>query len=213
MHFNPDIHHRQSIRLRDYDYSQPGAYFITICTHQRESLFGYITDGMMNMNATGMLVDATWRDLPNRYPTIELGDHVVMPNHFHGIVHILDGHPVGARFIAPSTQFIAPDNCADQCVQSEIQPGTMGQGTINQGVINQGAINRAPTVGNVIRGFKARCTHGVNQLNNTTGQPLWQRNYYEHIIRNEQAYRTIAEYIRSNPQRWQYDVYHEVVSS
>ena len=86
MGFNKTIHHRQSIRLRDYDYSQPGAYFITLCTYQRQPLFGEIVEGKMILNAAGGIVNTVWRELPNHYPGITLGEHVVMPNHFHGIV-------------------------------------------------------------------------------------------------------------------------------
>jgi REP element-mobilizing transposase RayT len=187
MEFDKDIHHRKSIRLRAYDYSQPGAYFITICTHQRQPLFGDIVDDGMMLNAAGLMVEKCWREIPQHYPGIELGEQVVMPNHFHGIVHISDAHHVGA-------QFIAPHNC-DQC-------------PIDQSAMNQGAMNRAPTVGDIIRGFKARCTHGINKVNSTTGQPVWQRNYYEHIIRNDQAYQNIVEYICTNPQKWQDDTYY-----
>jgi putative transposase len=185
-----DIHHRKSLRLRAYDYSQPGAYFITICTDQRQPLFGHIVDGRMMLNAAGVMVEKCWREIPQHYPSIELGGHVVMPNHFHGIVNI-SGHHVGA-------QFIAPNHCGKDAI---------GQVAINQRGMVLGVMNHAPTVGNIIREFKARCTHGVNKVNNTTGQPLWQRNYYEHIIRNEQAYQKIAEYICTNPQKWQEDTY------
>ena len=95
MAFNKDIHHRKSIRLRGYDYSQPGAYFITICTHQRQPMFGDIVDGNMMLNAAGNMVDAVWRELPNHYPGVALGEHIVMPNHFHGVVEIVGAPLVG----------------------------------------------------------------------------------------------------------------------
>jgi REP element-mobilizing transposase RayT len=174
MAFNRDRHHRRSIRLHGYDYSQAGSYFITICAHERQPLFGDIVNGVMALNAAGMAVDAVWQALPMHYPSIVLGEYVVMPNHFHGIVET-----VGA-------QLIAPHNAAT----------------------DEGAINRAPTVGHIIRGFKARCTHEIRQINSTSDQPIWQRNYYEHIIRTEQAYQNISEYIRSNPQRWHEDGYY-----
>jgi hypothetical protein len=96
MTFNPAIHHRKSIRLRDYDYAQAGWYFITICTHQRQLLFGEIVDGGMVLNAAGKIVEKVWHDLPEQYSDIQIKESVVMPNHFHGIVQI-----VGAQFIAP----------------------------------------------------------------------------------------------------------------
>lgn len=181
MAFNKDIHHRQSIRLHGYDYSQAGAYFITICTHQRQALFGHIADGIMVLNEAGMTAEKYWLAIPDHFPSVRLDEYVVMPNHLHGIIWI---DPVGAQFIAPQTH-IASNN-----------PGTT----------EMGAINRAPTVGNIIRAFKARCTHAINQHNPTPGCALWQRNYHEHIIRNETAYLAIVEYIRSNPQTWPDDV-------
>ena len=91
--FNPQIHHRRSIRLKDYDYSQSGAYFITICTQKRECLFGEIVDGEMRLNDAGQMVQTTWDELPKHYTGIEIDEFVVMPNHFHGIILI---HDVGA---------------------------------------------------------------------------------------------------------------------
>jgi len=90
MKFNPNIHHRQSTRLRDYDYSQPGFYFVTICTHERRLLFGNVIDGEMVLNAAGKLVELVWCDLLNHYVHVELDEFVVMPNHFHGIVRFSD---------------------------------------------------------------------------------------------------------------------------
>ncbi|MBN2730593.1 MAG: hypothetical protein JXR53_15320 [Bacteroidales bacterium] len=88
MNYNPKIHHRRSIRLQGYDYSQAGAYFITVCTSKRECLFGEILNGEMHVNPYGKIVDQCWLDLPNHYENVQLGEHVVMPNHFHGIVMI-----------------------------------------------------------------------------------------------------------------------------
>jgi putative transposase len=180
MPFNKDIHHRKSIRLRAYDYSQPGAYFITICTHQRQPLFGNIVDGRMMLNAAGLMAEKCWQEIPRHYPSIELGEHVVMPNHFHGIIHISE-QPVGAIHESP-LQIPSPRN--------EIYR------------------RRTMLLSKSIGRFKMVTAKTINQLNNTTGQPLWQRNYYEHIIRNEQAYQNIAEYICTNPQRWHDDTYY-----
>jgi len=173
--FNPDIHHRRSIRLRGYDYSQAGAYFITLCTQKRKCLFGDVLGNAMRLNDAGRIVQNVWDALPNHYSCIELDSFVVMPNHIHGIIVLND---VGAQFIAPNN---------------------------NDGAINQGAMNRAPTVGEIIRTFKARCTHGINQLRGVQGVSIWQRNYYEHIIRNESSLQEIREYITNNPAQWAND--------
>ncbi len=179
MKYNPDIHHRRSIRLRGYDYSQDGLYFVTICCHERRPLFGEVVNGNMVLNAAGQVVADSWGWLSKQYEHVELNEFVTMPNHAHAIIEI-----VGVQFIAPQSS------------------------ASHQGASHQGAINRAPTVGMLVRAFKARCARAINELWQTSGTPVWQRNYYEHIIRNEAAYLKIAEYIQTNPQRWEEDTYH-----
>jgi putative transposase len=170
--YNPETHHRRSIRLKGYDYSKEGMYFVTICAQERECLFGEVVNGEMVMNEAGARVQAVWDELPHHYPHVRLDAFAIMPNHVHGIVALT---AVGARFIAPSS-IIAP--------------------------------NHVPTVGEIVRGFKARCTQAINQMRNTRGVHVWQRNYYEHIIRGEVDYHRIAEYISTNPQRWMSDTLH-----
>jgi len=161
--FDPDKHHRRSIRLGDYDYSRPGAYFVTICIKDRECLLGEVTDGHMRLNDIGRAVQMEWVRLPERFQSAELDEFVIMPNHLHGIIH------VGAPFMAPD------------------EPG---------------AINRAPTLGEMVRTFKAVSTHAIRR-SRTSFQ--WQRNYYEHIIRNEHELALTREYIVNNPAQWALD--------
>ncbi len=179
MTFNPDIHQRRSIRLRDYDYSQAGKYFVTICAWQRECLFGEIVNGEMQLNDLGQTMETVWFCLPDHYIGIELDEFVIMPNHFHGIIDI-----VGAQFIAPDL-------------------GITSYG--DKSASNQGAMNRAPTVGGVVRGFKARCTHAINIIRSNLGCPVWQRNYYERVIRNETELTRARDYIVNNPLKWELD--------
>lgn len=94
-HYDPERHHRRSIRLRGYDYTWPGAYFVTICTHRRECLFGEVMDGEMVLSEYGAIVEQVWQDLPHHYTHVRLDAWVIMPNHVHGII-ILTGEPVGA---------------------------------------------------------------------------------------------------------------------
>ena len=176
MTYNSEIHHRRSIRLKDYDYSQSGAYFVTVCAWKKECLFGEIQNGEMLLNDAGIMVHKLWNGLSVKYPDIETDEFVVMPNHIHGMVVI-----VGA-------QFIAPFDCD----------------AINQNR-KQGAINHAPTIGEIVRAFKARCTCAINATRNAPGVPLWQRNYYEHIIRDERELHAIRKYIRYNPLKWEED--------
>jgi len=181
MSYDPSSHHRKSIRLKGYDYSQAGAYFITVCTYQRECLFGEIVDGEMKLNNYGEIVYYTWNDLLNHVPGIELGEFVVMPNHIHGIIIITDD-VVGAG--SPGTYFVG---AGSEPAPTEPAPTTK---------------YALPEIVRQLKTFSAR---RINQRRATTGIPVWQRNYWEHIIRNEESYNKIAEYIIFNPYHWEND--------
>jgi REP element-mobilizing transposase RayT len=172
--YNPDIHHRQSIRLCGCDYSEAGAYFVTVCTQNRECLFGEIVDGKIKLNDAGQMVGSLWNELPQHYKGVETDEFIVMPNHFHGIIVL-----VGAGLALPRIDT-----------------------TIRH---NQGAASSAPTLGDIVRTFKSKSTIYVNRLLVRTGQRLWQRNYYEHIIRDEEELNRLREYIVNNPEQWLFD--------
>jgi len=164
--------HRRPLRLQQYDYSQVGAYFITICVHNRQHLFGNIADGQMHLNDAGCVAEQCWIEIPRHFNFIELDEFVVMPNHMHGIIVISDIRR-GTACRAPTLeQFGKP------------VPGSL------------------PTI---IRSFKSAVTRTVNTIRDTPGIPLWQRNYYEHVIRDEDALNRIREYIITNPMRWDLD--------
>lgn len=165
MTFQPDIHRRGSIRLPGYDYSRDGAYFITVCTHDRELWFGDIRDGEAHPCEAGRIVERVWRSLPDRFTTIKLDSFVVMPNHIHGVLMF-----VGAQFIAPGPR-------SDS--------------------------KRTPHLGEVVRTLKAASTSLI-RAGGDTGF-AWQRNYYEHVIRNEAELRRIRAYVTANPLRWHED--------
>jgi putative transposase len=185
--YDPDKHHRRSIRLRGFDYARPGAYFVTICTQDRQCLFGEIRDGQAIVNEIGRMIQATWDEMPHHYPGVQIDAFVVMPNHIHGIVMLTD---VGAT----------PCGCPD----SYHGPDRSGQ-----------AQGPAPTMSlsDVVHRFKSMTTsryrHKVLQ---GTWPPfrhrLWQRNYYEHIIRDEDELNQIRTYISENPLRWELDENH-----
>jgi len=175
MVFDPNIHHRKSIRLRGYDYAQNGLYFITICTDRRLPIFGAISEGMLNLNEAGEIAYEEWLKTQHIRRNIILHEFVVMPNHVHGIIEI-----VGADCIRP--------NCTED--------------------IEEGRRHYASTIGDVIRGYKSAVTKVVRQLQANPGLQVWQRNYYEHVIRNEAAYLKIVDYIQTNPQRWLEDIYY-----
>lgn len=164
---------RRSIRLQGYDYSQAGAYFVTICTHNRECLFGDIVHGEMRLNDAGRVVADEWLKTAEIRTEIELDAWVVMPNHFHGILVIADCR--GDRRVARTIRPVAPTGP---------QPRSVGA---------------------VMAGFKSAVTKRINQLRQSPGAKLWQRNYWEHIVRNEPELNRIREYIRNNPARWELD--------
>lgn len=189
MAYDPKMHHRKSIRLKGYDYSQVGLYFITLCCQDRAHLFGHIKNDEMILNDAGKMVEMEWMNLKNRFPHIELNEFVTMPNHFHGILEI-----VGATLVVAQNDIDAQNK--------NRQPQENGQ--------PQGIAPAPKTVGDMMDAFKSITTveyiRGVKKLD---WQPfdgkIWQRNYWEHIIRNSDEYQRIAEYIITNPQEWKND--------
>lgn len=175
MKFDPQKYHRRSIRLPDYDYSQPGAYFITIVTRGRDCLFGEIRNGAMYLNDTGRIVWDVWNSLPARYPQIKLGTAIVMPNHFHGIIMI----PVRTIHELPL------------------------QGSPPQA--NTRAERRRMTLPLVVGYFKMNTAKRINEMLGSQGIPVWQRNYYEHIIRDDEEHNRIHLYIEANIDNWAMD--------
>jgi REP element-mobilizing transposase RayT len=172
---------RRSIRLKEYDYSQSGAYFITICAYDRKCLFCEIVDGQITLNDVGRMIDEQWQDLKTRFPDIELDECVIMPNHFHGIVML---NPENYQTVG------AGSSCPNETTKSS------GDG---------GREDRAPTLGDIVGYFKYRTTKQINATPETGIKKLWQRNYYEHVIRNEAKLNEIRQYIVDNPAKWDTD--------
>ncbi|HSW64498.1 MAG TPA: transposase [Dissulfurispiraceae bacterium] len=189
------MHHRKTIRLKGYDYSQAGAYFVTICTKDRECLLGNVTGSEMHLNEAGGIVRSVWNGLPDRFPGICLDEFIVMPNHMHGIIVIID---VGAGLALPvDAKITVGAGLALHDPMSTV--GHKQQGVHKQ----QGAASSAPTtLGDVVRAFKSIAAINVNRLLNLSGRPVWQRNYYEHIVRNEAELDKIRKYIADNPFNW-----------
>jgi putative transposase len=184
MKYNPDKHHRRSIRLKNYDYSQSGAYIITICTHQKECLFGDFVDDNMVLNDYGHIVESEWLKTPQIRPYVELDAFVVMPNHFHGILYIIK----------------------DDMLKTSNGRGMMHHApTTNKREFSKPIAHSLPTI---VGGFKAAVTRQINRLRNTPGGTLWQPNYYETIIRSEYMLNTRRQYIASNPAKWDNDENH-----
>jgi putative transposase len=175
-----DIHRRRSIRLPHFDYSQNGTYFVTICTWRREPLFGDVVGGEMRLNEWGQIVRDEWLRTESLRPNVELDAFVAMPNHFHGIIVITErGGFVGAQRAAPLRRpGITPNNVA---------PGSLGA---------------------IIRSFKSAATRRINRLRDNPGVPVWQRNYYERVIRDDAEWNRIREYVTGNPANWADDENH-----
>ncbi len=171
---------RRPLRLPGYDYSQAGAYFLTICVTERKSLLGKVADGKMNLNVCGEIVAACWKDLSLQYPALKLDAFVVMPNHVHGIIEI-----VGAGSPRPPLRLAATDPLM---AGGETPP-----------------LREKPTLGQVVRHFKYQTTRRINALLKKPGTHVWQRSFYEHVVRDDESLNRIREYIASNPLRWDLD--------
>jgi REP element-mobilizing transposase RayT len=173
MRYDPLKHHRRSIRLKGYDYSQEGAYYVTIVADHRECLFGEIENGKMRLNDFGKIVQEEWLQTARVRPNVELGEYVVMPNHLHGIIVINNTIVVGAnRRFAPTKHPRAP-------------------------IPN--------SIGAIMMQFKSIVTKRINAVRGTQGAPVWQRNYHERIVRNDDDLDRICTYIINNPFNWESD--------
>ena len=177
--YNPNIHQRRSIRLKGYNYAREGLYFITICCQDRICRFGDVVNGKMILNDCGKIAHDEWMKLPERFPNFELNVFQIMPNHMHGIILLTT---VGATLAVAPNDNMAPNG---NDIRAEASP--------------------APTVSDIVCAYKSLVANGcllLYKLKNETMGKLWQRNYYEHIIRDKQSYQTIYDYIINNPEKW-----------
>ncbi len=193
MALNNNLPYRQSIRLCHHDYRQPGAYFITICTNNREHLFGEIVDKRMHLNAAGQMVQSVWNEIPSHFPQVTLDEFVVMPDHVHGIVIIND--TVGARHAVPG---IFP--LCHTPVNNSVFAGTACRAPTRTAEFGKPLANSMATI---IRSFKSASTKSINEFRNTPSMPIWQRNYWERVIRDDDELQVIGRYTQNNPMRWQ----------
>lgn len=216
MTYDPEKHHRRSIRLKGYDYTQPGAYFITICTQGRECLFGEIIDGEMHLDEAGQIVVQTWQDLPNHVSNVQLDAFVVMPNHVHGIIIITDrtcmvgsgsvgSGSVGAGSVGAGSE-PAPTTTTGPGPTAGSGPAA-GPGSVGAG-LEPAATRSSHGLPEIVRQFKTFSARRINELRGTPGTPVWQRNYYEHTIRDEFSLSRIRQYIAENSVRWDADREH-----
>lgn len=174
---------RKSIRLPGYDYTTGGTYFVTICAADRRSPFGRIVDETMILGEVGQLIEESWFDLPNHHPNVRLDMHVVMPNHFHGLLVLMDERP------------------ASKDVSASRDRARRGRAATVE-AFGRPVAGSVPTI---IRSFKAASSRSANRCLGREGKSIWQRNYYEHIIRNEEVLCRAREYIQNNPLKWALD--------
>jgi putative transposase len=273
--YNPQIHHRRSIRLKGYDYSQAGMYFVTICCKDRECRFGRIENDEMILNDAGKNANECWLEIPNHFPNAILHEHIVMPNHVHGIIELLDVANVGVEnrssFNVGAENFLPQQNTSplvgvenfqplqqhNELKQHEFQNLPQQNTSPLVGVenfhplqqhneLNQHEFQNLPqqntsplvgvenfhplqqhnelkqhefqkmiprSIGSIVKGFKIGVTKWFRNnsvgVNNDLPLQIWQRNYYEHIIRNEQSYQKISEYIINNPSLWKEDKFYK----
>ncbi|MAU10378.1 MAG: transposase [Anaerolineaceae bacterium] len=190
-------HTRRSIRLRHYDYRDPGAYFVTICTYRNHCVFGNVQDDAVILSDQGLIAKSIWEQIPTHFSFITLDHFVIMPNHVHGILLIGENAnnlhtreqpdtqtDVGAQYIVPLHQI-------------KRSFGSMVAGSLPS----------------IIRTYKAAVTREINRVCNTSSSKIWQRNYYEHVIRDERDLNRIREYIQTNPSRWAQDEYYREIES
>ncbi len=185
MAYDRDRHHRRSIRLPGYDYTQASAYFVTLVTAGRECLFGEVVDTVVQISPLGAVAAVCWQAIPHHFATVTIDAWVIMPNHVHGIIvigahsvgaHSVGAHSVGAQHAAPLRRHTPASPC--------VPPGSLGA---------------------IVRSFKSAVTKRAREMAGAADMPVWQRNYYEHIIRDVRELERIRRYIDENPQRWDID--------
>lgn len=188
--FDPKKHHQCSIRLPEYDYAQAGAYYVTIVAWHRECLFGEVVNKDVKLNEAGKIVQWEWKELPKRLQFIEIGAFIVMPNHFHGILIFREN-------VGTTHQVLINAHSGNVSLPNVITDGIDGS-----------PLPRGPqpkSLGAIMAQFKSRVTKKLWKIRSLKGTPIWQRNYYEHIIRDQQDLQNKTDYIEANPMLWDED--------
>ena len=185
MGIEPEKYHRQSIRMKGYDYTLPGAYFVTLLSQNRVCLFGEVENGEIKLSKIGQLVIDCWYGIPKMFNNVELDEFVLMPNHLHGIFFINEADGKGEAF---SDLQYAKDALSSENA-SPLQPRGTQSGSLSA----------------VVQNFKSVSTRMVNKRYFKPGNKIWQRNYYDRIIRNDRELNAIRQYILDNPLNWEMD--------
>jgi putative transposase len=195
--YDPDIHHRHSIRLKGYDYSSAGLYYITICVEDRICLFGKIDNGKLELNEVGKIADECWLAIPEHFPNSVLHEHIVMPNHVHGIIELKHVNTIPNRI---------DENVGTRHVVSLPEKPELAVGPSHVMALHYHNEFSKPIPGSIsviLQQYKSSVTRLVNK--NYVSHFRWQSRFYEHIIRTDQSYELISDYIINNPKKWKDD--------
>lgn len=189
-------HARRSVRLRDYDYTQPGAYFVTICAADKQCVFGSVNDGHVTLNNSGRSVEECWLAIPQHFPLARLDAHIVMPNHLHGVIVI-------------SHELVNPDLRGEAFVREISEYQQTEEQMLRPYALDNHPLGTVPgSVGAIVQNFKSVSTRKINKASGGAGVSVWQRNYYEHVIRDQRSLDDVRQYILANPWNWPQDSYH-----
>ncbi len=183
--YNPRIHHRRTIRVYERDYSAIGTYFITMCTMERERIFGDIHNDHVILNKFGQCAREFWRAIPEHFPFVNIDTFVIMPDHMHGILKFCGNTDAGR---GDTGTVLGDEGTACRA------PTTDTHRQFGRGIPR--------SLSSVIGSYKSAVTKRINDIRNTRGQPIWQRNYHERIIRDDAALQNMRQYIANNPKQW-----------
>lgn len=223
MKYQPEIHHRRSIRLKEYDYSQENAYFVTICAQHKQCLFGEIHDEKMFLNHAGLMTIKWYRELQNKFINLQCGQFVCMPNHLHFIIKITDKASVATNPHCPpngnNKNSTTTVNYLPVGADLRVRPDSPCSLEINhvqthrsgsEGQTHRSAPTNTANIPTIVQWYKTMTTNEyIRGVKQDGWQPfngkLWQRNYWERVIRNENEFNNISDYIQTNPLRWEQD--------
>jgi REP element-mobilizing transposase RayT len=211
MPYNPAIHNRHSIRLLGYDYSAPGAYFLTILSHKKEHFFGKVVKGVVELSTLGEIAKELWQKIPTHFSNVLLDEFVIMPNHIHGILVIKEGEGLPCKgkafdYWLEQKNF---DNQNHSVVYNNLSNNvanalpTQRENESGSNAIPNQLGSQPGSLPAIVQNYKSITSRKINKLRHTPGSTIWHRNYYEHIIRNEEDYNRILQYIQENPLRWE----------
>jgi putative transposase len=200
--FNPEKHHRKSIRLKNFDYGKSKLYFLTFNTHKRKRIFGYVKDGQMIYSQAGLIAIACWKEIPMHHPYVILHAFIIMPDHVHGIIEIVDNRTPSVDTRSPALE----ETCDGQESREDHFP-PKAQRQTHYYTESGKRIELSPkfqspskTIGSIIRGYKIGVTKWFRAKGVTTD--VWQRNYYDRIIWDDDAFANITRYIENNPKNF-----------